>query len=95
MMPNLVPVSPSDPAKEANKKAWDVLRQWHKPFLTAFGDSDPITHGGDRKFQKEVPGTKGQPHATLAGAGHFIQETHGPELAHIMISFISNTPSAK
>jgi haloalkane dehalogenase len=95
MMPNLVPISPSDPAKEANKKAWDVLRQWHKPFLTTFGDGDPITHGGDRKFQKEVPGAKGQPHATIAGAGHFIQETHGPELAHIMISFISNTPSAR
>jgi haloalkane dehalogenase len=95
MMPQIVPISPSDPAKEANKKAWDALRQWHKPFLTAFGDSDPITHGGDRKFQKEVPGTKGQPHAAVAGAGHFIQETHGPELARIMISFIANTPSAK
>ncbi len=94
MMPQIVPISPGDPAKEANKKAWDALRQWHKPFLTAFGDRDPITHGGDRKFQKEVPGTKGQPHATLAGASHFIQETHGPELARIMISFISNTPSA-
>jgi haloalkane dehalogenase len=94
MMPQIVPISPNDPAKEANKKAWDALRQWHKPFLTAFGDSDPITHGGDRKFQKEVPGTKGQPHATLAGAGHFIQETHGPELARLMIAFISNTSSA-
>jgi hypothetical protein len=32
----------------------------------AFSDGDPITGGGDRVFQKLVPGAQGLPHATLA-----------------------------
>jgi haloalkane dehalogenase len=93
MMPQLVPVSPSDAAKEANKRAWQVLREWKKPFLTAFGDHDPITGGGDKRFQKEVPGAHGQPHTIIKGGGHFIQETHGPELAQVMIDWIAKTPA--
>lgn len=93
MLPQLVPVTPDDPATAANKQAWEVLRKWHKPFLTAFGDADPITRGADQLFQREVPGCKDQPHATIAGASHFIQETHGEELARKMVEFI--TGSAK
>ncbi len=95
ILPQLVPVSPSDPAKEVNKRAWQVLRQWRKPFLTAYGDGDPITRGADKKFQKEVPGANGQPHTVIADAGHFIQETHGDELARVMLAFISSTPSTR
>jgi haloalkane dehalogenase len=93
MFPQIVPTSPNDPAKEANKQAWHALQQWKKPFLTAFGDHDPITGGGDKRFQKEVPGAQGQPHTIIKGAGHFIQETHGPELAHVIVDFISKTPA--
>jgi haloalkane dehalogenase len=92
MFPQLVPTSPDDPAKDANKKAWQVLREWKKPFLTAFGDHDPITGGGDKRFQKEVPGAQGQPHTIIKGAGHFIQESHGPELAQVIIDFIAKNP---
>ena len=95
ILPQRVPVSPDDPATEANKLAWEVLRQWPKPFLTAFGDSDPITGGADRKFQEEVPGAQGQPHTTIKGAGHFIQETHGAELAKIIAEFITKNPASK
>ena len=89
IMPQLVPASTDDPAREANLKAWEVFGTWDKPFLTAFGDQDPITGGGDRIFQRVVPGTKGQPHTTVAGAGHFIQETHGKELAKIINDFLA------
>ena len=59
---------------EANRAAWAVLRQWHKPLLTAFGDKDPITRGGDAKFREKVPGARDNPlHRTLSGH-HFIQE---------------------
>ncbi len=86
--PLLVPISPDDPASEANRRAWDVLRSWDKPLLTAFSDSDPVTRGGDRVFQKLVPGAQGQPHVTITGAGHFLQEDKGEELAQVIVDFI-------
>jgi len=89
--PALVPTRPDDPASAANRRAWEVLRRWEKPFLTAFSDSDPITRGGDRAFQTLVPGTKGQPHTTIAGAGHFLQEDKGEDLAAVVVDFIART----
>lgn len=89
--PVLVPTSPDDPAAPANRRAWDVLEQWEKPFLTAFSDSDPITGGGDRIFQSRVPGTKGQPHTTITGAGHFLQEDKGEELGRVVADFIAGS----
>ena len=87
--PMLVPTKPDDPASDANRKAWEVLRRWQKPFLCAFSDSDPITAGGDRAFQAEVPGTKGQPHTTITGAGHFLQEDKGEDLAAAVNAFLA------
>jgi haloalkane dehalogenase len=86
--PLLVPVSPDDPAAVPNRAAWEILRRWEKPFLTAFSDSDPITRGGDRLFQEAIPGTKGRPHTTIVGAGHFLQEDKGEELAHVVVDFV-------
>jgi haloalkane dehalogenase len=54
--PVLVPTRPDDPAAGANRKAWEVLREFDKPFLCAFSDRDPITHGADRLFCDLVPG---------------------------------------
>ena len=87
--PTLVPTTPSDPASEPNRRAWEVLRRWEKPFLTAFSDSDAITRGGDVFFQRVVPGTKGQPHTTITGAGHFLQEDKGEELAQVILRFLA------
>ena len=89
--PTLVPNSPNDPASAPNRKAWEVLRRWEKPFLTAFSDSDPITRGGDRFFQAAIPGAKGQPHTTIAGAGHFLQEDKGEEFAKVVVDFMART----
>ncbi|MEM1249237.1 MAG: haloalkane dehalogenase [Acidobacteriota bacterium] len=92
VMPQRVPVTPDDPASEANRAAWSTFRSWEKPFLTAFGDSDPVTAGWEKPFQDEVPGARGQPHTVLEGAPHFIQESHGPELAKILVQFIKDNP---
>jgi haloalkane dehalogenase len=86
--PMLVPVSPDDPAAPANRRAWEVLSRWEKPFLTAFSDQDPVTRGFDRLFLEMVPGTKGQPHTTIAGGGHFLQEDCGEELARVVVDFM-------
>jgi haloalkane dehalogenase len=92
--PLLVPTRPDDPASAPNRKAWEVLSAWTKPFLCAFSDQDPVTKGGDRAFQQRVPGTKDQPHATIVGGGHFLQEDKGEELAAVVVSFISGTKAA-
>ncbi|TMQ12528.1 MAG: alpha/beta fold hydrolase [Deltaproteobacteria bacterium] len=85
--PLLVPTRPDDPASAANRAAWEVLRRWDKPFLTAFSDSDPITRGGERVLQSAIPGAAGRVHATIEGGGHFLQEDCGEAFARIVIDF--------
>jgi haloalkane dehalogenase len=86
--PVLVPISPDDPAAEDNRKAWQVLMQWTKPWLTAFSDMDPVTKGGERVFHERIPGAKGQPHVTMKGGGHFLQEDCSQELAQVVLNFM-------
>jgi haloalkane dehalogenase len=94
VFPSLVPTRPDDPAAEANRQAWKVLEIWERPFLTAFSDRDPITGGGDRIFQRTVPGARGQAHITISGAGHFLQEDRGAQLAGVVADFIARTSGA-
>ncbi len=78
--PALVPTDTSNPATPANQAAWQVLRQWQKPFLTTFSNGDPITRGGDRYMRARIPGSEGLKHCTLKG-GHFLQEDSPKEFA--------------
>jgi haloalkane dehalogenase len=93
IFPSLVPASPDDPAAPANRKAWETLKTFDKPFLTAFSDSDPITQGGEHVFQRLIPGAQGQPHVVIKGGGHFIQEDCGEEFAQVVVDFIRTTGS--
>jgi haloalkane dehalogenase len=87
-MPTLVPTSPSDPAAAANRAAWAALSRFDRPFLCCYSDGDAITRGADRKFLERVPGAVGQPHTTIEGAGHFLQEDAGEALASALAGFI-------
>lgn len=87
--PRLVPITPGHASVAENKAAWTVLESFTRPFLTAFSDSDPVTKGGDRRFQERIPGAKGQPHVTIAGGGHFLQEDKPEELSDILHRFIT------
>ncbi len=89
--PMLVPTRPDDPASEANRAAWKVLRSLKTPLLTAFGAEDKVMAGVDKVFQKLVPGAEGQPHVILPAAGHFLQEDVGLELSDLVNEFIANT----
>lgn len=91
--PMLVPVRPDDPAAGPNRAAWKVLRGLDTPVLTVFGAEDRIMAGVDRVFQTLLPGARGQPHRVLPGAGHFLQEDVGPELADLTNAFIARTAS--
>ena len=86
----MVPTTPDDPASVPNKAAWGVLSKLELPFLTAFSDKDPVTAGGDKQFQKLIPGTKRQNHVTINDGGHFLQEDKGEELASVIIKFVSD-----
>ncbi|HAK51572.1 MAG TPA: haloalkane dehalogenase [Gammaproteobacteria bacterium] len=88
--PSLIPLSPDDVEVPANRKAWEALRTFDKPFLTAFTDGDPGST--DIQFQEEVPGAKGQKHVTIKDAMHYTQEDQGEEFARVVIEFIKANP---
>jgi haloalkane dehalogenase len=89
--PLLVPSRPDDPAHDANVAAWVGLAAFDRPFLCAFSDSDPITKGADRNLRERIAGAQGQPHTTIVGGGHFLQEDRGAELADVVVSFVAST----
>ncbi len=90
--PLLVPTSPNDPAAAPNRAAWEVLASFDRPFLTAFSDGDAVTGGGEVPMRAKIPGAVGQPHTTIVGGGHFLQEDCGPELAAVVNDFVAATP---
>lgn len=89
ILPSLVPTGVDDPAHHDQVAAWAVLSKFDRPWLCAFSDKDPVTAGGERAFLRAVPGCDGQPHVTIEGGGHFLQEDKGPELAKVIANFIA------
>jgi haloalkane dehalogenase len=87
--PGLIPQTEDNPATPDNRRAWQELEKWDKPFLCAFSDSDPITAGGERMLIGKIPGAQGQPHATIQGGGHFLQEDRGRELAQVIVDWLA------
>ena len=92
IFPALVPMDPSMDGVAENIDAWEVLKKWTKPFLTAFSDQDPVTKGGEKIFQKLIPGAKGQPHTILKGGGHFLQEDVHEQLSEMLIELCDVRP---
>ena len=86
--PLLVPTTPDDPESQANRDAWKVLMGFEKPWLCAFGDSDPVTGAAAPVIKKLIPGCQDQPHTTLRGGGHFIQEDCGEELCRVVLAWL-------
>jgi len=91
--PSLVPIFPDDVEIPANQKAWEVLEAFDKPFMTSFADDDPVTAGFEQSFQMRIPGATGVAHVVIHGAGHFLQETKGEEVAEKMIAFMRKHPA--
>jgi haloalkane dehalogenase len=84
----LIPTREDMPGYAENRAAWAALERYEAPFLTAFSDSDPATRPWAEVFQQRVPGARGLRHPSIAGAGHFVQEERGPELAGILIDLL-------
>jgi haloalkane dehalogenase len=88
--PGLVPNTPDDPAAPANRAAWQRLATVDVPFLCAFSDGDPITRGGDRWMRSRIPGAADQPHVTIEGGGHFLQEDRPEALGDAVARFVTS-----
>jgi haloalkane dehalogenase len=87
--PLLIAVQPDNPGVPLNKAAWQTLVKFEKPFLTLFGELDPVAKGADAAMQKRIPGAKGQPHHRFPNANHFIQEDVPDELVAHILRFIA------
>lgn len=94
-MPSHVPSLSDDPSVEPNRRAWEVLHKWEKPFLTAFSDNDFVSRGVEEVFKNSVPGAQGQPHVLLQGGGHFLQEGRAAELSKAIADFVHATQDAE
>ncbi len=89
--PTLVPLMPHhENDREDNDQAWEVLKKFDRPVLTAFSDRDPVTKGGETPFQKRIPGAKNVAHVTIENGGHFLQEDQPEALSNAIINFINN-----
>ena len=88
--PNLVPITPEHASVAENKAAWGILEAFTRPVLTAFGDHDAVTAGGEKVFIKRIPGAAGQPHTIVAGGGHFLQEDKPAELIALIDRFVAS-----
>jgi haloalkane dehalogenase len=87
----LMPLTRNDPGAAIGRTTMAALKQWDRPFLTAYSDGDPATEGWDKVFQEHVPGAANQPHTTIADAGHFVAEQQGEKLAAVIAQFVSCT----
>lgn len=88
-MPGLVPTTPDDPASAANRAAWAALCDSEIPMLVAFSDGDPITGAMAPIFISQMRGAQGVEHPVITGAGHFLQEDAGEELAAAVVAFLA------
>ena len=91
VFPALIPVTPDDPSAAAVRASREALAGWTRPFLTVYGEKDPIGGAADGMFQQLVPGASGQPHVRLVEAGHNMPEDAGETLGQIVADFVRDS----
>jgi haloalkane dehalogenase len=88
--PELVPTELDHPSAEAMLRVRDGLSRWRKPALVLFSDSDPIfSPAHAERLAARIPGAG--PAEIVAGAGHFLQEDKGEEIAERIVRFLAET----
>jgi haloalkane dehalogenase len=87
MFPELVPTEPDHPSAAAMLAVREAMQRWEKPTLVLFGDSDPVFRPRvAERIAELIPGAG--PAEILEGAGHFLQEDGGEEIAERIVRFL-------
>ena len=91
--PELVPTEADHPSAARMLEVRDALTRWEKPALVLFSDSDPIfsTEAAER-LAARIPGAG--PAETVQGAGHFLQEEKGEEIAERIVRFLADSAAS-
>ena len=86
--PELVPTELDHPSAAKMMEVRAALESWDKPTLVLFSDSDPIfTPVAAEHMASRIPGAG--PAETIVGAGHFLQEEKGEEIAERIVRFLA------
>jgi len=92
MFPELVPDAPEHPSAPKMLEVGEALRQWTKPALVFFGDSDPIfSPRAAERLAARIPGAELQ--EPIRGAGHFVQEDAGEEVGQRVAAWLQTSTS--
>jgi haloalkane dehalogenase len=85
--PELVPTEPDHPSAAAMLDVRDALARWEKPALVLFSDSDRVfSPAHAERMAAHIPGAL--PAEIVTGAGHFLQEDKGEEIAERIARFV-------
>jgi haloalkane dehalogenase len=88
--PELVPTERDHPSAAKMLEVRSALERWERPALVLFSDSDPIfTPAAAERLASRIPGAG--PAEIVAGAGHFLQEEKGEEIAERVVRFLAST----
>jgi haloalkane dehalogenase len=88
--PEQVPTEIDHPNAAKMLEIRAALEQWEKPALVLFSDSDPIfSTVAAENMASRIPGAG--PAEIISGAGHFLQEEKGDEIARRVVRFLAES----
>ena len=86
VFPRLVPIRPDHTGAYENRRAIERLRTLRLPVLLPWADGDPITAAAEEHLRSIFPNVA--PPVVIRGAGHFLQEDSGEEIAEKILSWM-------
>jgi haloalkane dehalogenase len=87
VFPRLVPIRPDHPGAYDNRVAIEVLKTLDLPVLLPWGADDPITAPAEARLRAIFRNVA--PPISIAGAGHFLPEEAGEEVAGHIVKWIA------
>ena len=70
----------------------DVLAQWSKPALVMVSDGDQVLGPHTEYLRRLIPTSVNEPRILIEGAGHYLQEDKGEEVAGHILDFMARRP---